>query len=125
MPFFFRIPLENHFDMYKWVKENGEGNYFGKKYIILCGSFYPFILLGVGEFVDETENTLDNHLTLNPGTFTEDIEYEKMTDLNLDPDSFYNYVKQVNDGQMNTEQAARLYGLLLLYIGKTDISLEN
>ena len=82
--------------------------------------------------MDETENTLDkanNHLTLNPGTFTEDDVYEKMVkpemDLNLDPNSFYNYVKQVNEGQMNTEQAARLYGLLLLYIGKTDISLQN
>ena len=82
--------------------------------------------------MDETENTLNkanHHLTLNPGTFTDDDVYEKMvkpeTDSNSDPDSFYNYVEGVNEGQMNTEQAARLYGLLLLYIGKTDVSLQN
>ena len=75
--------------------------------------------------MDETENTLNkakDHLTLTPGTFTDDDVYEQMvkpeSDSKLDPDSFYNYVKQVNDGLLNDEQAARFYGLLLLYVGK-------
>ena len=74
--------------------------------------------------MDETENrpNTKDHLTLTPGTFTDDDVYEKMVkpevDSKSDPDSFYNYVKKVNDGLLNDEQAARFYGLLLLYVGK-------
>lgn len=108
--------------MYKRVKKDEQSNYFGKiKFYISSNLCYVF--LGVGEFVDETENKQTKDLlTLTPGTFTDDDVYEQMvkpeSDSKSDPDSFYNYVKQVNDGLLNDEQAARFYGLLLLYVGK-------
>ena len=75
--------------------------------------------VGVGEFVDETENNLAKLEELIPGTFKDDPVYEEMMKRSSE---FYEYVKEVlsrkSKTKMNIEQATRFYGLLLLYIGK-------
>ena len=93
--------------------------------IILVKSFlYTFkkskkTFVGVGEFVDETENNLTKLEELIPGTFKDDPVYEEMMKRSSE---FYEYVKEVlsrkSKTKMNIEQATRFYGLLLLYIGR-------